>query len=87
MLKKGRIVQFEDGSYAYQRVLFGFIPLQLFLDFSFESIETWYNIPYDTCKRNSLESLKEAIKKIENYKNPRIIKRVVKETELEKALE
>lgn len=84
-MKKGRIVQFADGEFAYQRLLLGFIPFNEYLlpndaTYSWHRRASW-------CKHKTLESLKEQLKKLENYKNPDKIVRVVKETELEKALE
>jgi hypothetical protein len=91
-VKKGRIVQFGDGTYGYQRLLLGFIPVPAYLDLNPTSFYTynWLSVQvyvHRDCKQKSLESLKEVLKKIENYKNPDKIVRVVKETELEKALE
>lgn len=84
--KKGRIVQFGDGTYGYQKLLIGFIPLNVFLINSDPCKYDWHeNITW--CKYKTLESLKELLNKIENYKNPDRIVRVVRETKLEKALE
>lgn len=84
-MKKGRIVQFADGEFAYQRLLLGFIPFSEYLLHE-DSRYKWHSNP-SWCKHRTLESLKEQLKKLENYKNPDKIVRVVKETELEKALE
>ena len=46
-----------------------------------------YTIVYLASKWNTLESLKNKLKELENYKNPDRIVRVARETELEKALE
>lgn len=83
--KKGRIVQFGDGEFAYQKLLLGFIPLNVFLTKD-ESKYNWYQ-RNDWVKYKTLESLKLHLKHLENYKNSDRIVRVVKETELEKALE
>jgi hypothetical protein len=85
-MKKGRIVQFADSEFAYQKLLLGFIPLQAYLTLSSTESYNWHHSPF-WCKHKTLESLKEQLKKLENYKNPDKIVRVVKETELEKALE
>jgi hypothetical protein len=87
-MKKGRIVQFGDGTYGYQKLLLGFIPVSQFLDLHPCSYSRYNWLSWHSdCKQKSLESLKELLKKIENYENPDKIVRVVKETELEKALE
>jgi hypothetical protein len=87
-LKKGRIVQFGDGYFGYQKVLLGFIPVHKFLcgDHS-NSYYTFYGTVYFSSKWNTLESLKQKLKYLENYKNPDRIVRVVRETKLDKALE
>lgn len=85
-MKKGRIVQFADGEFAFQKLLLGFIPVKAFLTLSSDTQHQWHSNPYWS-KHKTLESLKEQLKKLENYKNPDRIVRVVEETELEKALE
>ena len=85
-MKKGRIVQFADGQFAFQKLLLGFIPVRVYLTLASEREHNWHSNPY-WCKHETLESLKEQLKKLENYKNPDKIVRVVEETELEKALE
>ena len=84
-MKKGRIVQFADGQFAFQKLLLGFIPFSEYL-LPASSDYTWhYNVEW--CKHKTLESLRQLIKEIEKHKNSGKIVRVVKETELEKALE
>ena len=78
-------MQFADGQFAYQKLLLGFIPFNEFL-LGDDKKYSWHpNVEW--CKHTTLESLKEQLKKIENYKNPDRIVRVVRETKLEKALE
>jgi hypothetical protein len=85
--KKGRIVQFGDGQFGYQKLLLGFIPLHAFLDKDSYNQHIFYSAVLNSSKWNTLESLKERLNKLENYKNPDRIVRVVRETKLEKALE
>jgi hypothetical protein len=85
--KKGRIVEFGDGTFGYQKLLLGFIPVEKYLDKDSYSYHVFYTRIYLSCKWNTLESLKEKLKELENYKNPDRIVRVVRETKLDKALE
>ena len=84
--KKGRIVQFGDGTFGYQKLLLGFFPLGAFILNNDSNRYDWHHV-VAWCKYKTLESLKEHLNKLENYKNPDRIVRVVRETKLEKALE
>lgn len=87
-MKKGRIIQFADGNYGYQRLFLGIFPLREFLYRDLDSRDSWnfHLIVRSYSKWGTLKELKSFINELENYKNPDSIARVIEQTELEKAL-
>jgi hypothetical protein len=87
MLKSGRVVQFYDDTFGYQRLRFGFFPVKQFLELDEPDRWAWCSTARDYCKDVDITKVRNFVKELEKITKDGTIKKVVKETGLDKALE
>jgi hypothetical protein len=85
--KKGRIVQFQDDTFGYQKLRWGIFPVLQFLDLDEDDRWTWCDSPKNYCKTGELLKLREFVKELEKITNAGTIKKVIKESALNNALD